>query len=982
MKKNLSFIIIAISCALVAFSCAKEVAPIDDPAQPAGESIIISARLSDALTKVTFTPGLNGESKPMLTLTWQSTDKLRVADASDHTSYTDFDLVSGDGTNSGSFSGTPVSAASYDIWVVSENVNKTQTQASDGDTSHIKYIAQATGITDLTASINFTEVSSVLGLQVKLPAGVAATISSVELITSKNIFFTGNTLSIGITTPGDTDTDNILKLYATLPSGDQAIADGTALWVKFISTSGTKYTTYRQLGNGLSFNGGALNTIKINCTSDDDKGIQEWSGVGSELDPYLIDNKYKLQAVYALRDSELRYFKLTDDIDMNGELWTTINPITPYKPIDFDGGSHTISKLSNSMFYVFCKSSIKDLTLDDCTASDGTQRGIFTQYIQGDGAHTVTNVDVTNSTVDVGNGNMGGLIGRINNPGGGTTTATITNCDITNTSVTGKSAGTGGLIGLVESVVTVSNCNVKGLSITGQNNAVAIGGVVGKVSSASSFSGCTFDKNDATAATITGPTKTGASCSSVAPGNVYIGGIAGEVSGAATFDDCHSKNATITITTPSSNASYWKNVGGAFGYIHNADAKVGQTTGCTVEDVTIESYHFPAGFVSALDGGTIDKSSVTGLTISGQNYVGGFVSIVNTGTISNCSVTGSPIESANATVGGFASYIYGEASFEKNNTSLQIGTPSHKIGANNGGFAGQIVAAATVTDCHASGSVYTANNSTYVGGFAGLINAACEVSRCSATGSVEGGKYLGGFTGSAKAPSGKILTISECYYSSGTVTSTTTGADSYVGGLIGLTYDSGTVNVTNCYVSGNVTGPGKWAGGILGSHYKGTANLTNCYATGSVQAGIGAGGIVAYVNAANLSVVRCMSFNSGIHATNSDGSEHESSGAIIGYANGKKLVCNVSYRPDSLTSNFSDCSGNSANVIEQHSFISSANTIPQRQGLTYGYYHHGRRTAYTLCNLVHSGAIGEDWSDTIWDWSGSRPVLNNNKETL
>ena len=503
------------------------------------------------------------------------------------------------------------------------------------------------------------------------------------------------------------------------------------------------------------------------------------------------------------------------------------------------------------------------------------------------------------------------------------------------------------------------------------------------MSNAADFDRCTFENNGESTATITGPDKhDGESNSAVGPGGAYLGGIAGEVSGAATFDDCHVKNATLTVTDRESNTSYWKNVGGAFGYIHNSNAKVGSSTGCTVESVSIPSYHFAAGFVSALDGGSIENSNVTGLTISGRNYVGGFASIVNAGSISNCSVSGEPIQSANATVGGFVSYVYGVSTLEHCSTSLQIGDASHKLGANIGGFAGLVVADATITDCHATGSVYTANNSTYVGGFVGSINSASTLSRCSSTGSVEGGKYLGGFTGSAKAPSGKVLSISESYYSTGTVTSTTTGSDSYVGGMIGLTYDSGTVNVTNCYVSGNVTGPGKWAGGLLGSHYKGSANLTNCYVTGSVTAGIGAGGIVGHVNAAGLSVVRCMAFNSGIHATNNDGSEHESSGAVIGYANGKKLVCNVSYRISSMASCFSDCTGNSANVIEQHSFITSANTIPQRQGLTYGYYHHGRNTAYTLCNLVHSGAIGEDWSNEIWDWSGDRPVLKNNEETL
>ena len=118
-----------------------------------------------------------------------------------------------------------------------------------------------------------------------------------------------------------------------------------------------------------------------------------------------------------------------------------------------------------------------------------------------------------------------------------------------------------------------------------------------------------------------------------------------------------------------------------------------------------------------------------------------------------------------------------------------------------------------------------------------------------------------------------------------------------------------------------------------------------------------------------------MPFNSAIKATVNDSAQHYSSGAVVAYGKGVNVIVNWCYRISDMADRFTECPGNSANQIEQHGFITTAATIPQRQSLTYGYYHHGRKTAMTLCDLIHSGAIGEDWSEDVWDWSGSIPTL-------
>ena len=119
MKKNRILFGIAAVLAF-AVSCQTKVDIQDTvPEGPQGEKITITADLSNALTKVEFTPGVDGSSKPVLELAWKSGDKLRVADHSDNSNYSDFELDDASiGKKTGSFTGTPVSASSYDVWVV------------------------------------------------------------------------------------------------------------------------------------------------------------------------------------------------------------------------------------------------------------------------------------------------------------------------------------------------------------------------------------------------------------------------------------------------------------------------------------------------------------------------------------------------------------------------------------------------------------------------------------------------------------------------------------------------------------------------------------------------------------------------------------------------------------------------------------------------------------------------------------------------
>lgn len=348
-------------------------------------------------------------------------------------------------------------------------------------------------------------------------------------------------------------------------------------------------------------------------------------------------------------------------------------------------------------------------------------------------------------------------------------------------------------------------------------------------------------------------------------------------------------------------------------------------------------------------------------------------------TISDAAIV--PTSDSNNKGGVFASYI-GTSGIDVNPgvydvviRNSSVGSSDNRMGNYAGGLCGQVendnttIKNVTVTKTNVFGP-WTSGGS---GGVIGYVRSGGFFEKLTSDSAVSAYQYVGGVIGAVNvAAESATAFVSKCWF-----TGDVTAKYRHVGGLVGGNVGSkGTVSISDCYVTGNTHG--SYGGGILGLHQSNATeatNLTNCYVTGSVQGTFGAGGIVGTSTKDGLSVIRCMPFNSEIRSTATDDAEHYSSGAVIAYAKGVNVVVSYCYRVSDMADRFSDCPGNSANVIEQHAFINSPAAIPQRKGLTYGYYHHGRNTNYSLCDLVHSGAIGEDWSSKIWDFSGELPTL-------
>ncbi|MBP5397266.1 MAG: hypothetical protein J6Y32_01335 [Bacteroidales bacterium] len=892
MKKILNHTLILLAGAALMLSCAKEVQLVDgidngskisvSDKDADKELVTITATLPENLatlspaiaTKVSFEPNISGGKTTSMSPVWEAGDAIRIYNHADHSDYSDFELTTGAGTATAKFSGTLPGGSSYDAEVMDASGDDPEAmivQPSDGVAPEIKYFATATDFTDISA-ISFTTTTGILALSAKMPADVAGGINSVSIKSSEAIFpgGDGKSLTIGIDEPGDTGSDNILNLFAPITAGTNVPA-GTSLLVQFNApeTGHTVYTRYVELG-ATTFTAGKVSTINVNAVNSASYANASSTGIGTSANPYLIGDGYQLAAVNSLATGgQTTYFKMIDDVDMTGITHNQINTNSGYTQfVNFDGNYKTVSNLGKNLFYVF-KGSIQNLTLSG--SSVGTSRGIFAEFCQGTG-HTITNVDITGGSMISNSSNSGALIGRINNGSDGVTSVTISDCDVTNTTVSCSAAYSGGLVGLAECQTVISNCTVASSNVTGTG---VVGGVMGFANAPVTISGCQY-----TGGTVTGSGQ-------------YVGGFVGSIQDASVFTDCQVENATVNA-----NSTDDPRAGGFAGIIWDRATVSGCTVGTSSTKVTIntkeptktgENFNVinAGGFVGVCYGtitknedvyskayakitstntqGTplhlggfvgyhagvieycdaaVDMSNLSGQhiggfagfvtrgdivsynrygnisyctesgTVTGNNYTAGFIGHVSSGDpeISHCSVSGSV--AGQSSCGGFLG-ASNSGVFTSNTVTANVSCR----GTNNGGFAGSITGG-SFTYCSVSGNLESTSSGNAFGGFAGRMTTG-SVSNCTAgsnspatTVSAAGRNYIGGFIGSL---SGGTVTDSKSY---GTVT----GAQC-LGGFFGLVSGTPTIsgNVSRCTVTGSSTYVGGFVGRIAGS-----VSVTNC----------------------------------------------------------------------------------------------------------------------------------------------------------
>ena len=631
-------LVCAVAAALsLVLSCSKKGnAPAEEnltPAEPPASGTI-NATISDLLTKVAFEPSYDANSKPeSMSLTWAAGDAIRVYDHADRTKYSDFSIdPSSIGQKAGVFTGTPISASSYDVEIINGSFDyAAQTQPSDGVTTDLKYMASASGVTDYS-SIVFSDFSSVLAITVQMPStAVAAVIKSVDITASEDIFAGGNSLTITLDSVGDTDADGVLHLFATLPQGNSSIPAGTTLLVHFNAPGQAHdiYTRFLELP-ASTFTANKVNNIKFSAYKSDVHAGNHTDD-GSAAHPYLIGDKYQVAAINGLATGgATTYFKMIDDVDMTGVIHNPINTNSGYtQAVNFDGNNKTISKLGTCLFYVF-KGSIQNLTLSDSNV--GAKRGIFAEFCQGEG-HTITNVDIIGGSMATTSANGGALIGRINNGSG--TTVTIKDCDITNTTVSGAAA-TGGFIGYVQAQVKIDDCTTAA-NVSGSDNNV--GGFIGNFAAAGTITGCSAS------GTVTNTGSSKQSCGgfvgnmnsagdreiskcyatgNYSPSGNGAGGFVGKIEGSQTSNysihDCYATGNWV-----GTNLHY---IGSFVGWIQKTAGTV-TITNCYGSGTVYVGYGYRhGGFAGGIDAAitTIQKCAGWSSQVKGQTSVGNWSS--------------------------------------------------------------------------------------------------------------------------------------------------------------------------------------------------------------------------------------------------------------------------------------------------------------------------------------------------------------------
>ena len=610
MKKIFNSLLAILATSLAIISCAKSELPATDAefVKPLGK-ITVSAILPENMTKVAFDPAFEGGKPTGLSLTWEEGDLLCVYDAANKEKNATLELASESvGQKEGLFSGdVNFSAESYYVEVLNQGEvadYATQIQPADGQTAALKYRAYAT-TSNLTDGFILENYTTPLAITAKLPSSeVVAAVKSVTITASEAIFNGGKSITVNLDQKGDAGSDGILHLFVNLPQESSAINAGTNILVQFHApeTDHTVYTRYIELGDA-AFANGKLNTININAScSDVHAGLTSCDGT-TEDKAYLIADKYQMQAVNALLSADaLTYIEFVNDVDLKDVVWTSKTA-----KVNLNGNNHTISNLTaTGGLFATLEGSVKNLVINNAKITASADNAGILANVAGNGV-SLKHITVTNSIVNNGFDNNGGLVGCLN-------------------------------CGTIENVKVAC-------SVSGQNN---VGGFVGQT-----VAGQYIDCESKGEVTATGRN---------------VGGFVGKAEGAFTFDHCIYRGTKVES---SYNGTEWLHIGGFCGGVENAFIGEFTRCWLTASNLqtsvtSSENKQGIGGFIGRVgtnvatdNTGLIEKCRIHRTKVTGGGYAGGFVGIsyVN---ITQCGVTdggsmANVISNGNS-VGGFAGY--------------------------------------------------------------------------------------------------------------------------------------------------------------------------------------------------------------------------------------------------------------------------------------------------------------------------------------
>lgn len=287
--------------------------------------------------------------------------------------------------------------------------------------------------------------------------------------------------------------------YEAMPAGSYEFLSNEVIMPRYGTASSTAKLKISTTGmeDGVTY---LLPVTIENISGTDNWGLTEYpqafipvkmayvapdAGLGTKESPY---NLYTVEDIKTmnekLEDDVKVYFRLKNDIDMEGVDWFPLNSADPYaKLVDFDGGGHTISNFTcnapaYSSFFGVLYGSVYDLNFENASVTAETKSacGIVGGYCGTTGKPgTCRNVHVSGTVTSIAGVNgVGGLFGRLNE-------GTVEKCSA-DCAVTSNANYAGGLFGYDAGVSHVSDCYTSG-SVDGNQR---IGGICGGLIKATS----------------------------------------------------------------------------------------------------------------------------------------------------------------------------------------------------------------------------------------------------------------------------------------------------------------------------------------------------------------------------------------------------------------------------------------------------------------------------------------------------------------
>ena len=362
--------------------------------------------------------------------------------------------------------------------------------------------------------------------------------------------------------------------------------------------------------------------------------------------------------------------------------------------------------------------------------------------------------------------------------------------------------------------------------------------------------------------------------------------------------------------------------------------------------------------------GTADKPAyvenvhILNCEVSGGRDCGLFGGQSRDDTLIGCTAQGK-VTGGNADSGGFIGRAAGHISLEDCHSDVYL-TPGQNPGSNlryGGliGFMATIGGADTTRDdlkvvkCSSTGTFYNDKfGANTVGGLIGYINSSAAISESFSTMSLEGAKKA--TVADAGSPVG--------------------GNHAVCGGVAGNVASTGTVTITNCWTGGDaVFETGQKAGGLVGVLEKGVLTIENCYSNYDMLSYSGAGGIFGQTKAGTLTITKTFAWNPRVITYRAP--DKYSSGAFAGCI---AQACTITECFRNPQMEFVD----PYRSLKDHADVAGAvlpNDVeenPKKPTANNNAFDAMPSTESTLT----AAAIKAGWSESVWNFSGSVPVLN------